>query len=86
MTTEIEKCLYEAVRYVLDRAQTDADFGYLCGPGTRAFELLCAAEAEYLGETVEVVTAERAKDLSDPPREPKVVALARRIEQLEGQL
>lgn len=58
----------EAVKYVLDRAQTDADLGYLIGPATQTFELLCAAEAERTGESVDVVKERRGKSLARSPR------------------
>lgn len=35
----------DAVTYLLDRAQTDAEVGYRIGPGTEAFRRLCLAEA-----------------------------------------
>ncbi len=57
-----------AVTYVLDRAQTDADLGYLIGPMTEAFAKLCAAEAAYTGEDVETVTARRSVSHARYPR------------------
>ena len=58
----------EAVRYVLDRAQRDADLGYLIGPFMQAFALLCAAEAARTGETPAEVEARRAISLTREPR------------------
>ena len=51
----------KAVTYILDRAQTDADLGYLIGPCTESFTLLCQAEACRTGESVEAVKARRSK-------------------------
>lgn len=58
----------EAVKYVLDRAQTDADLGYLIGPGTQTFEMLCAAEAARTGEPIEAVKAKRSTSCARYPR------------------
>lgn len=55
-----------AVLYTLETAQRDHEgLGYHLGPGTQAYRLLCAAEAEITGETPEAVEARRAKL---PPR------------------
>lgn len=59
-TTE---ALYRAVRHVLDRAQTDPDLGYQAGPGTEAFRLLVAAEAQHLGVDADELAVERGRDL-----------------------
>lgn len=69
--------LYRAVKYALDRSQTDPDFGYYCGPGTQVFYLLVQAEAEHLGRPLADVEAERARDLqpSYRRREPEAVRL-----------
>lgn len=51
-----------ACLYVLTRAQRDpGGLGYHLGPGSEAFERLCAVEASLTGETVDVVMARRGK-------------------------
>lgn len=60
--------LARAISYTLDRAQMDADFGYLLGPGTEAFRLLCEAEATVTGKPLDQVTKDRGRDLSRHPR------------------
>jgi len=50
--------LYEAVKYVLDRSQTDPDLGYYLGPGMQAFYLLCKAEAAHLGKPLPEIEAQ----------------------------
>lgn len=69
----------DAVVYLLSRAQTDPDLGYLLGPGTESFERLCRAEAALLGEDVAAVRARRSRDLQPEHRwrEPDVVVLRR---------
>jgi hypothetical protein len=78
--------LYDAVRYLLDRAQENPDLGYLVGPGTEAFRLLCAAEAAYTGRPVEQVERERGEDLQPEHRRrpARVVELEEEVEQLRG--
>jgi hypothetical protein len=44
--------LYGAVKYALNRQQTDADFGYVAGWLTETFARLVRAEADYLGKPV----------------------------------
>ncbi|HSN16447.1 MAG TPA: hypothetical protein VLT61_17565 [Anaeromyxobacteraceae bacterium] len=70
MATDAEKlaAATKAVRYVLNRAQVDADLGYQIGPGMEAFRLLCEAEATIDGKALETVEAERGKSLSRWPR------------------
>jgi hypothetical protein len=72
--------LYEAVRYALDRQQTDGDFGYYAGFGTETFYRLVRAEAAYLDEPVEVVQERRGKQ--HWRHEPRVLVLERQIEEL----
>ena len=79
--TELEKTLYAAVKYALDRQQTDADFGYLCGPFTETYDRLVKAEAAFLGKPAADVDARRSKNLAR--REPRIEELQRRIEELE---
>lgn len=78
--------LYEAVRYTLDRSQTDPDFGYYLGPGTQAFFLLCKAEAAHLGKPLEEVEALRRRDLQPGhrKREPEVLQLRKELEAARG--
>lgn len=69
-----------AVLQVLGTAQRNPDtVGYYIGPGTRSFEMLCAAEAEITGETPEAVEARRgalpAGRTAPPERTVTVVTL-----------
>jgi hypothetical protein len=66
--TELENTLYAAVKYALDRQQTDADFGYLCGPLTETYERLVKAEAAFLNVPEADVHNRRSKNLAT--REP----------------
>ncbi len=59
----------QAVTYVLDRCQTDADLGYLIGPGAQAFRLLCEAEAGALKQPLAAVMDRRSKSLAREPRQ-----------------
>jgi hypothetical protein len=78
--------LYEAVKYVLDRSQTDPDLGYYIGPGTQAFYLLCKAEAAHTGKPLEQVERERGRDLQPEhsKRDPEVLTLRERVQELQG--
>ena len=58
----------KAIKYVLDRAQTDADFGYQIGPMTEAFRLLCEAEAAITGNPLAEVEKARGRSLARHPR------------------
>lgn len=75
--------LYEAVKYVLDRSQTDPDLGYYLGPGMQAFYLLCKAEAAYLGKPLAEVEAQRRKDLQPAhcKRDPEVLRLRKELDE-----
>lgn len=75
--------LYEAVKYVLDRSQTDPDLGYYLGPGMQAFYLLCKAEAAHLGKSLQEVEAQRCKDLQPAhcKRDPDVIRLRAELEE-----
>jgi hypothetical protein len=53
----------EVVTYLLDRAQQNPDLGYLIGPGTEAFRLLCLAEARRLAEDPRTTEQRRGRDL-----------------------
>ena len=56
--------LAEAIGDHLTRAQRDdAELGYLVGPGTETFRLLCLAEAAATGRPVAEVEAVRGRDL-----------------------
>jgi hypothetical protein len=59
---------HDAVSYVLQRAQEDADLGYLIGPLTQAFKMLCGAEAARLGRSLDETVAARGKSLARHPR------------------
>lgn len=53
--------LYDAVRYALDRVQTDPEFRWHM-TATETLDRLVAAEAAYLGRPREDIAAERAND------------------------
>lgn len=76
--------LYEAVAYVLNRAQVDADLGYQVGPATEAFERLCRGEALFTGQSLEHV--QRARARSNTHRKPQIPELRRHIDALERAL
>ncbi len=59
----------QAVTYLLDRCQTDADLGYLIGPGAQAFRMLCEAEAGALKQPLAAVMDRRSKSLAHAPRQ-----------------
>lgn len=59
----------EAIAHMLNRCQTDADLGYLVGPGAQAFRLLCEAEAGLLGEPLSAVLDRRSKSYARSPRQ-----------------
>lgn len=82
--SDATEALYEAVKYVLDRSQTDPDLGYYLGPGMQAFYLLCKAEAAHLGRPLAEVEKERRRDLQPQHarREPEVVRLRNELEEL----
>jgi hypothetical protein len=77
-----ESALYAAVKYALDRIQTDADFGYHAGVGTEVFHRLCVAEAAFLGKPLEEIEAERRKTFWR--YEPRVLELRRELEAARG--
>jgi hypothetical protein len=74
--------VYEAVRYALDRIQSDADFGYQAGVGTEVFHRLCVAEAAFIGKPLEEIEAERRKTFWR--YEPRVLELRRELEAARG--
>lgn len=79
--TDLECCqgvLYEAVKYCLDRTQTNADFGYYAGPGMEAFRKLCLAEAAFKQVELAAVEAERGKQFWK--EEPLVLDLQKDLE------
>jgi hypothetical protein len=80
MTTAAER----ACAHILSLSQTNPDVGYLIGPATESFELLCAAQAEYTGEPLEQVERERGRDLQPEhrKRQPDVVVLKARVQDL----
>jgi hypothetical protein len=83
----LEEKLYDAVRYALNRGQTDPDVAHLV-LGSEMHERLIAAEAAYLGEPVQDVRERRCRDLqpSYRKREPDLVLLRRENEALEGEV
>ncbi len=78
--------LYRAVKYALDRSQTDPDFRWVCGWGTEAFHRLCNAEAAYLDKPLEEIERQRMIDLQPDyrKRDPEILVLRKRIEELEA--
>lgn len=76
---------YDAVRYLLDRIQTDPDLRYHM-LHTQAMALLCAAEASHLGKSWVEVLNLRCEDLQPAydRREPQLVEARKRIEELES--
>jgi hypothetical protein len=78
----------KACAYLLNRIQTDPDVGYYLGFGTQSFDMLCAAEAEFTGKTLEEVQELRGQDLQPAhrKREPKVLELEARVEELQEKL
>jgi len=58
----------QAIGYVLTRAQNDPDLGYLLGPGTEAFRLLCEAEARICQKPLSEVLDARGKALGSRER------------------
>lgn len=76
----------QAVRYILDRIQTDPDFYWVSGPMTQTFHLLCVAESEFTGKRLDQVEAERSRDLQPPhrKRDPEVLTLRKELETLRG--
>lgn len=79
-----EDALYGAVKYFLDRLQTDPDVYWFCGPGTQVFSLMCEAEAAHLGRDVEQVKTARMQDLQPAhrKREPEVERLRDLVDRL----
>lgn len=78
--------LYESVKYVLDRSQTDPDLGYYVGPGMQSFFLLCKAEAAHLGRPLAEVEKARRRDLqpAHSKRDPEVLQLRKQLEELRS--
>lgn len=74
-----------AVRYILDRIQTDPDLYYYAGRFTQTFYLLCAAEAEFTGKPIDDVEKYRDRDLQPEyrKRRAEVLVLKDRVEELE---
>ena len=76
----------QAVKYILDRIQTDPDLRYYMGSMTESFRLLCLAEAEFTGKRLDQVEAERKRDLQPEyrKRRPEIVELKEKLEALRG--
>jgi len=74
----------QAVKYLLDRIQFDADLRYLM-LDTEAFALLCRAEAERRGESGEVVQERRSKSLIPKHHDsvPRLVRLRALVEWID---
>lgn len=81
---EVVLRLYEAVAYVLNRAQMDSDLGYQICPATEAFERLCRAEAAFTGQSVDHVM--RARSRATTPRRPRIPVLIEHVDALEKAL
>lgn len=77
---------HAAVKYILDRIQTDPDLYYYCGFGTQSFHLLTVAEAARTGRPLAEVEKERQRDLRPEHRrrEPEVETLRRKLEEAMG--
>jgi hypothetical protein len=69
---------YAAVRFLLDRIQSDADTGYQLGWGCETFRQLCLAEAAHTGKPFEEIETERRKTFWR--HEPRVLELRRELE------
>jgi hypothetical protein len=63
----LPETLYSAVRYALDRVQTDPDFRYHMS-GTETLDRLIKAEAAFLGRPEEEVREKRQADLQPKHR------------------
>jgi hypothetical protein len=61
MSKEVTELLYDAVRYALNRVQTDPEFRWHM-LGTEAFDRLIRAEAAYTGRSEHDVRADRETD------------------------
>jgi hypothetical protein len=81
---EVVLRLYEAVAFVLNRAQMDSDLGYQIGPATEAFKRLCRAEAAFTGQSVDHVM--RARSRATTPRRPRIPVLVEHVDALEKAL
>lgn len=88
MDEEVCEAALAAVDHLLGRAQTDPDVGYLIGPGTTSFSMLCRVQALAQGRGLDLVMRERAIDLQPPfgRRRAEVVELKERIAELERKL
>lgn len=83
MTAGAQEACWQAVQYLLERIQNDADLWHLCGPGTESFARLCRAEAAVVGQ--------KAHDHQNrhhclDPNEPLVVTQERSIERLRDKV
>lgn len=58
----------QAIAYMLERCQRDADLGHLVGPGTQAYRLLCEAEAGLTHARLSDVMERRGRTLTTEPR------------------
>lgn len=72
-----------AVKYLLNRIQSDADLRWVCGWGTQSFALLCEAEAARTGESVDDVERRRQQITYDH-RLPEVLRLRKELERLQN--
>lgn len=79
---QVQDALYRAVKYALDRIQTDGDLGYIAGFGTETFRRLCVAEAAFLGQPYEKIETRRMEQRWR--REPVAVELRRRLDEIES--
>jgi hypothetical protein len=82
---EMSEILYDAVRYVLNRAQIDPEFRWHM-LGTESMDRLVNAEAKYLRRDPQNVMAERCEDAqpSYRKREPDCKINRCRVRELEG--
>jgi hypothetical protein len=77
--------VYDAVRYMLDRIQVDADLAWHMW-NTQAFVLLCAAEALATAKTYRDVRKERERDRqpSYDKREARLPLAMTRLDAIQG--
>lgn len=86
MTAKTMTAADQAVKYILDRIQTDPDLRRVAGPMTETFHLLCVAEAEFSGARLDQVEAKRKVDLQPEyrKRRAQVLELREQLEALRG--
>jgi len=71
-----------AIRTVLDRVQNDPDVRHYLGPGSATFDLLCLAECELTGLSLDAVRERRSALPPERRREAEVKVLRKMRERL----